>query len=419
MGMPVHRKFQPFLVWLALIVAFPQILHAVSAPVKSKQGIQAKQGIARLTLQEGEKAASKARVCVRYDTAPTEGPCGDTGKAGIIQLHVEARPHQYRIERGQKIIWSRIHRIVPGEANPIHLDLDALTAEPTNNPESVPAAPAEPVWTPPNTILASTGDVSGTTSAPAAPAQIIYYYINDHLGRPVKMIDQDGEAVWEIGDEPFGGSKVAAADVTNHFRFPGQYFDTESGLHYNYFRYYDPTLGRYLRPDPIGLVGGLNPFSYAQNNPLNYVDPNGDFVLTGSVALGFIATKAVGIAVAWIGLQTATQLIGNPEIPSDNPCDKYMLGSFMNSTTLGIVAVNAGLGLGIAGVELGVTFYPKLVLMSGTPVGYRIQTEYFPSINPSILPSPTFPYGFFGYATGATIETVIQKDTHRYRNENR
>jgi RHS repeat-associated protein len=60
-----------------------------------------------------------------------------------------------------------------------------------------------------------------------------------------------------------------------NLRYPGQVFDPESGLHYNQARYYDPTTGRYLSPDPIGLAGGVNTYGYAENNPLRYTDPLG------------------------------------------------------------------------------------------------------------------------------------------------
>ena len=55
----------------------------------------------------------------------------------------------------------------------------------------------------------------------------------------------------------------------------GQYYDQETSLHYNYHRYYDPATGRYLTADPIGLEGGINVFAYANNNPVNFVDPWG------------------------------------------------------------------------------------------------------------------------------------------------
>jgi RHS repeat-associated protein len=58
-------------------------------------------------------------------------------------------------------------------------------------------------------------------------------------------------------------------------RFAGQYYDQETGLHYNYHRYYDPSLGRYLRADPIGLAGGVNLYAYVLNNPVNWIDPFG------------------------------------------------------------------------------------------------------------------------------------------------
>jgi RHS repeat-associated protein len=56
---------------------------------------------------------------------------------------------------------------------------------------------------------------------------------------------------------------------------PGQYYDQETGLHYNYFRYYDPSTGRYITSDPLGLDGGLNTFGYVGQNPLVFVDPKG------------------------------------------------------------------------------------------------------------------------------------------------
>ena len=77
--------------------------------------------------------------------------------------------------------------------------------------------------------------------------------------------------------QPFGNVNGAVNDLGNNFRFAGQYYDSETGLHYNYHRYYDPNTGRYLTPDPIGLAGGINLFIYAGNNPINSIDPFGLF----------------------------------------------------------------------------------------------------------------------------------------------
>ncbi len=102
-----------------------------------------------------------------------------------------------------------------------------------------------------------------------------YFYQNDHLGTPQQLIAMNGAVVWQGRYDAFGKANVGVGVVENNLRFPGQYYDAETGLHYNWNRYYDPTLGRYLMPDPIGLKGGMNFFAYVRGNPVNATDPHG------------------------------------------------------------------------------------------------------------------------------------------------
>ncbi len=132
--------------------------------------------------------------------------------------------------------------------------------------------------------------IGGMLSPSIAMAkETIYYFHNDHLGTPQAMSDQNGTIVWKAEYEPFGTAVVDedgdGIAVTCNLRFPGQYFDAESGLHYNYHRDYDPSTGRYIEPDPVGIRSGTNRlFNYANSNTLSYVDELGLFGAGGPSA---------------------------------------------------------------------------------------------------------------------------------------
>jgi RHS repeat-associated protein len=104
----------------------------------------------------------------------------------------------------------------------------------------------------------------------------------DHLGTPRQARDDTGRLVWRwMPGEPFGSDEAEPdpdGDGTPfdfNLRFPGQYLDRETGLHYNINRDYDPRTGRYTSFDPIGLAGGINGYTYANNAPTMYTDPLG------------------------------------------------------------------------------------------------------------------------------------------------
>jgi len=131
----------------------------------------------------------------------------------------------------------------------------------------------------------------------------LYYVYADHIDTPRVITDTGDKVVWRWDSDPFGlGIPDNDADqdgvlLTCNLRFPGQYFDEESGLHYNYFRDYDPALGRYLQADPMGLQGGLNMYVYANANPVSNYDPTGEVAPAVYIAIR-AAIAAAGRALS-------------------------------------------------------------------------------------------------------------------------
>jgi len=105
----------------------------------------------------------------------------------------------------------------------------------------------------------------------------VYFYQNEYRNAPERIIDQAGKVVWQASYSAFGEATISIEEIKNPLRLPGQYFDPESNYHYNFKRYYDPALGRYLREDPLGVQGsGLNFYAYANVNPFRYKDATGE-----------------------------------------------------------------------------------------------------------------------------------------------
>ena len=96
----------------------------------------------------------------------------------------------------------------------------------------------------------------------------------DHIGRPVFGTNTGGTKTWTASYLPFGGVRTTTGTPITA-RFPGQWFQSESGLHQNWMRDYDPTTGRYLQADPLGLVDGASVYGYVGQNPVMNADPTG------------------------------------------------------------------------------------------------------------------------------------------------
>ena len=109
----------------------------------------------------------------------------------------------------------------------------------------------------------------------------VYYIHTDHLNTPRVISDNTDKVIWRWDSDPFGTTAAVedpdldGVKFTYNLRFPGQYYDKETNLNYNYFRDYDPSMGRYVESDPIGLDGGINTYAYVGSGPLLLVDPQG------------------------------------------------------------------------------------------------------------------------------------------------
>ncbi len=103
----------------------------------------------------------------------------------------------------------------------------------------------------------------------------LFYVHADHLNRPIAMSDGTKSLVAQWSWLPSGGVHQFSGSKDLDLSFPGQVLFAETGLHYNWHRHYDPSIGRYTQPDPLGLIDGPNRYAYVLNDPLQNCTAHG------------------------------------------------------------------------------------------------------------------------------------------------
>lgn len=167
-------------------------------------------------------------------------------------------------------------------------------------------------------------------AAGAVTSSTAFYLHADHLNTPRLATNQAGQEIWRWRSDAFGDGAATNApnsglDAIN-LRFPGQYYDFESGLYYNYFRDYDPETGRYVESDPIGLAGGLNTYGYVDGNPMIFIDPKGLF----GGAIAFVSPP---------GAKSLTQSL----MDMDDPCG-CLAKAFLGVEEAALITTEAATG---------------------------------------------------------------------------
>jgi RHS repeat-associated protein len=162
------------------------------------------------------------------------------------------------------------------------------------------------------------GDLPVAVVKPTSPSGFSTYFVwADQLGAPRLITDAANQARWEWpNNDPFGNNPPndnprGFGGFAYNLRFPGQYYDSETGNNYNYFRDYDASIGRYIQSDPIGLRGGLNTFAYVSGKPLNSTDEKGLAAAAAAAALApGLGLGSAGAALGTLGVLGAAGAVG-------------------------------------------------------------------------------------------------------------
>ncbi|MDQ1818149.1 RHS repeat-associated core domain-containing protein, partial [Massilia sp. CCM 9210] len=196
----------------------------------------------------------------------------------------------------------------------------------------------------------------------AGAGENAYYVYADHLATPrVITRASDNKMVWRwdganpFGEDPPDENPNRLGAFAYNLRFPGQYYDRETNLHYNYYRDYDPQTGRYVQSDPIGLDGGINTYGYVGGNPLTFIDPFGldSTCMSACKAVG----GGIGGAAGYYGGGAAGGTVGGVvggALGSIVPGAGTVVGGSAGASAGAVIGSRAGLAGGMfAGTAIG------------------------------------------------------------------
>lgn len=218
-------------------------------------------GLERLAIRAVSSTTPSGTVHMLYDTAGRLLAETDAATGATLREYVWLEVEDYEVEAGP----------TRRPANDTLASGRLGAAENDNDPTSRAQLPS--LQWPKRNMAARAVPLAVIADASTSP-QTLYVH-TDHLDRPVRMSDGTKALVWDAVYRPFGAVEAITGPASLDARFPGQWFQLETGLHYNWHRHYDPTIGRYLQPDPLGFADGASVYAYAGSSPAMRVDPTG------------------------------------------------------------------------------------------------------------------------------------------------